>query len=397
MSLLEAITKAATNPKDAAAASDYPIILNPGDTLATLKPQLETLDAGVLVSPVSGWQFSQTDSQLIDLNKKFYSKLKRKLKDTNRFSKDEFIEMFKPFLEQIREKSGISVAVDPSDDQYVCALLRKIGVMVGRDVAGLALEACLSFEIWDIVETMIVDRIAGHSCYSSLVESLIVKGRSDLLCLCVKHATNLGHSELLGIMKYFLCPSKDAYNSMTDVRKEWESQALAAIEKASDKSLSDKRSRLAKEAAILLMVAHDGFSTSELCLHYLLASSNIDEVVMSSAISKLSGREMMSLIRYLGKWLNKYDKFAQAVPCPKASSTFGLKACDWVPKVEDIARCFGLVVDENFSTLILHTEFHEELKKIMVCVGSLASEASLCCSVANVIDGLRSESKGEQN
>lgn len=49
------------------------------------------------------------------------------------------------------------------------------------------------------------------------------------------------------------------------------------------------------------MIAHDEFSVSELCLHYLLASSNLDEVVLSSCISKLNGSEIMSLIQYLGK------------------------------------------------------------------------------------------------
>ncbi|KAH9649210.1 SWIM-type domain-containing protein [Citrus sinensis] len=105
---------------------------------------------------------------------------------------------------------------------------------------------------------------------------------------------NLGSSELLCILKYFLCPLKDAYGSMGSVRMEWESQVLLAIEKASDENPSRKKLCLAKEASILLMVAHDGFSVSELCLHYLLASSNIDEVMLSSAISNLNG---MSLIR----------------------------------------------------------------------------------------------------
>ncbi|CAI0549322.1 unnamed protein product [Linum tenue] len=399
MSLLEVITRAATNSKDTATGSEYPIILNPDETFLNLKPQLETPNATVLVSPVSGWQPSQTDTKVIEISKKFHPKLKRKLKDTNSFTKEKFITLLKPFLEEVREILGLYVAADSANDaDYACALLRKIGFFMGQDVASLVLEASLKFEIWDMVETLIVNRLVGHSCYSSLVESLISRKRSDILCLCIKYATDLGLSELTGVVKYFLCPSREAYNAMADVRKEWESQALTAIDKASDMSLLDnKKSRLAKEAAVLLMLAYDGFSTSELCLHYLLASSNIDEVIMSAAISKLNGRELMSLVRYLGKWLKKYERFPEAVPCPKASNALGLKACAWVPKLDDIVRCFGLVVDENFSTLILHTEFHEELKAIKEYVGSLASEAPLCSSVATSISRLRSEAKGEQS
>lgn len=396
MSLLEVITKAAAETEHFSSQSEYPIILNTDEILLNLKPKLENPDSTSLASPVTGWQLSQTDSQIIDLGKKFYTKLNRKLKDTNSFNKDDFIGILNPFLEKIKEKVGILVGVDSSNDEYTRVLIEKVGFLMGRDVKGLVLEACLRFEIWHLVDTLIVNGVVDHLCYSNLVMSLVEKKRSDLLCLSIKHASDLGLSDLLCILKYFLRPSKDAYSSMVTVRKEWESQALLAIEKAGDKNLSDKKSRLAKEASILLMLAHDGFSTSELCLHYLLASPNVDEVILSSAISKLNGKEMMSLIRYLGKWLKKYDMFPQAGPCPKALSMLGLKACDWVPKLEDIVRCLGVVFDENFSSLVLHPEFHEELKSIGELVGSLASEAKLCFSVASVIENMRTEAKGEQ-
>ncbi|KAJ9140426.1 hypothetical protein P3X46_031075 [Hevea brasiliensis] len=397
MSLLEVITNAAANPEQVASQSEYPIILNADDIFLNLKSQLESVDSTSLANPVTGWQLSQTDAQLIESGKKFFTKLKRKLKDTINFNKDEFVEILNLFLEKIGEKFGISVGVDSSDNGYTQVLIEKVGFLMGRDVAGLVLEACVRLEIWDLVETLIVKGIVDHSYYSNLVTSLVVKKRSDLLCLSIRHAPDLGLTELLCILKYFLCPSKDAYSSMVNVRKEWESQALLAIEKVKDKKLSDKKSRIAKEASILLMLAHDGFSTSELCLHYLLASSNVDEVILSSSIGKLNGKDMMSLIRYLGKWLKKYEMFPQAGPCPKASSMLGLKACDWVPKLEDIVRCLGLVLDENFSSLVLHPEFHEELKSIEGLVGSLALEAKLCCSMANVIENLKTEAEGEQS
>ncbi|XWS20781.1 hypothetical protein CRYUN_Cryun31cG0132100 [Craigia yunnanensis] len=91
-----------------------------------------------------------------------------------------------------------------------------------------------------------------------------------------------GSTELLCILKYFLCPPKDGYVSMVNVRKECESQALLAIEKVR----LGKKSRLAKEVSIFLMAAHDGLSDAKLCLHYLLASNNIDEVILSSSFEK---------------------------------------------------------------------------------------------------------------
>lgn len=113
---------------------------------------------------------------------------------------------------------------------------------MGQNVKGLVLEVCLSLEIWDLVETLIVNGVVDHWCYSNLVLSLVAKKRSDLLCLSIKHALDLGLSELLCILKYFLQPLKDDYSSTVNLRKEWESQALLAVEKASDKNLSYKKS-----------------------------------------------------------------------------------------------------------------------------------------------------------
>ncbi|XP_050220661.1 uncharacterized protein LOC126671014 [Mercurialis annua] len=398
MSLLDVITKAASvNSEVVSTQLEYPIVLNSDDIFLKLKPNPETLNPTSLATPVIGWQLAESDTHLIELGKKFHSKLKRKLKDTNHFNKDEFCEILNSYLKKIGDKVGISTGLSSSDDGYSRALIEKIGFLMGRDVAGLVLDACVSLEAWDLVETLIVKGLVDYSCYSNLVTSLVAKKRSDLLVLSIKHATDLGLSDLLRILKFFLRPSKEAYSTMENVRKEWESQALSAIEMLKNKNISDKKQRIAKEAAILLMLAHDGFSTSELCLHYLLASVNIDEVILSSSIRKLSGEEMMSLIRYLGKWLKKYETFPQAGPCPKASSTLDLKACDWVPKLDDIVKCLGLVLDENFSSLVLHSEFHEEVKVIEKMVSSLALESKFCCSVAYVVENLKTNSLGEQN
>ncbi|CAK7327881.1 unnamed protein product [Dovyalis caffra] len=80
-------------------------------------------------------------------------------------------------------------------------------------------------------------------------------------------------------------------------------------------------------------------------------------------------------------------------PCPKASSVLGLKSCDWVPKLEDVVRWLGLVLDGDISSLVLHPEFHEELKSIEGFASSLSSVAKLGCTIANFIENLRTESK----
>ncbi|XP_034711930.1 uncharacterized protein LOC117934386 [Vitis riparia] len=393
MSLLELVTKAAANPKTLTAPSTYPIILNPEDSLLSLNPNVENPDPNSLVVPVSGFQISQTDSEIIDSANKFFKKLKRKLKNPNSFNTDDLIGILSSFLEKNGKKVDVSVGVDPSSEGYTRVLIEKLGFLMGRDVSELVLEACLVLGNWELVETLIVNGHVAHSSYSNLVSVLVEKRRSDLVCLCIKHFTDLGSSELLCILKYFLLPPRGAYSSMVAVRKDWESQAKLAIEKASNKDLKGKKSHVAKEAAVLLVIAHDEFLASELCLHYLLSSPNLDDVIFPYSISKLNGEEIMSLIRYLGKWLKKYERFPQAGPCPKASSMLGLKACDSVPTLEAVVKCFGLVLNEHFSSLVLNLEFHEELRSMKAVVTSLALEARLCCSVANVVEDLRAEAE----
>lgn len=391
MSLLEVIMNASADSEALTYESDYPIVLNPDPVFLTLNPKW---DAPNDVVRVEGWQISQTDSHLIDSSRKFFKKLKRKLKNPSLLTKDEFHEMLNSYLEKSSERAGVSTGVDPSDEGYNCKLVEKVGFLMGSEVKGLVLEGCVVLEIWELLETLIVCGLVEHSSSSNLVHNLIEKRRSDLVCLCVKHVSDLRTADLLSVLKYFLLPPNGGYESMVRVREEWESQALSAVERATDSKLSGKKLKLAKEASVLLMIAYDGFSASELCLHYLLASSNLDEVVLSSCISKLIGSEIMSLIQYLGKWVKKYERFPQAGPCPKASSSLGLKSCEWVPRLEDIVKCLGLVLDEHFLSLVLHSEFHEELRSIEGLVNALSLESKVCCSMANVIESLRTEVKG---
>jgi hypothetical protein len=393
MSLLEIITKASSNSENLVSESIYPITLNPDSVLLKLKPQTEDLKDESVVKCADDWQISHVDSEIIESAQSFFKSLKRKLSNLTTFNKDEFLGLLHQYLEKNMKIVGISVGVESSDSGYTREMIEKVGFTMGREVVGLVLEAAVVLELWELLETLIVNGRVEYSCFSNLIHNLIEKRKTDLVCLCVQHISDLQSSDLLAILKYFLSPPKDAYSSMVIVRKEWECAALWAIEKAAGNYLSAKRVNMAKDASILLMLAHDGFSASELCLHYLLASSNLDEAILSFCISKLDGSQMVAFLRYLGKWVKKYDNFPQAYHSPKFSSSLGLKICEWVPKLEDIAKCLGLVLDEHFSSLVLHPEFHQELMSMESVINSLSSEATLCCTVANLEDGLNTETQ----
>lgn len=295
--------------------------------------------------------------------------------------------MLNSFLEKIAAQKSGYLGLMGSDvgAHNTPVLLEKLGSFIGKDVMGLLIEGFVLLEKWALLETLIVNKLVDHGFCSDLLYNLVAKRQSHLICLCLRHFSDIKASDLCRVLKYFLSPPEEAFLGMKVVRAEWEREALLAIEKAKNASLSGK---LAKDAAILFMIAYDSFTSPELCLHFLVSSNVVDDVVFSSAISKLNAEEMLALIRYLGKFLRKYERFPQAIPCPKAESVLGLKMCKWVPKLENVVKCLGLVVDEHFSSLALHSEFHGELKEIEGIVSSLVSEGRLCCSITNVIEVL---------
>ncbi|XP_042042807.1 uncharacterized protein LOC121788023 [Salvia splendens] len=298
-------------------------------------------------------------------------------------------------LENLANKVGVSVAADKTEGVYVGKLVEKLGLFMGRDVKGLILEGCISLEVWDVLGSLIANGVVEHASTSNLVHKLIEKRRSDLVVLCVKHLLDLQAYDLMCILKYFLMLPGDGYRSLSSVREDWERQASLAIEKASGKGVSGQNKSLAKDAAVLIMLGHDGFSVSELCLHYILASANLDEVIFAACASKLNGEELKALIQYFGKWLRKYERFPQAGPCP-GSSALGLTVCDWIPSLGSVVKYFGFVVDEHFSSLVLHSEFHE-LRSLEEVVGSLAIEARLCGTLANLSERLIIERQAYDN
>ncbi|KAL5722635.1 hypothetical protein ACHQM5_006133 [Ranunculus cassubicifolius] len=392
MTLLEVITKATNDQQTQIPQSEYPIILNSDSILCNLKElENEVSEEISIIKRVEGWKISEIDSEIIKIGNDFVKKLKRKLKNPSSFGKDEFFKVLNSFLEKNREKFGGFEKIDSEGLSYTRVMMKKLRYLITPSIGGLILESCLVLEIWDLVETLIVEGFVGRFNSGNLIEVLVKKRRSYLICLCIKHFSDIESSDLQSLLKYFLSPPKGANSTMMNVRKKWEKQALSAIKKATDETLSGENLHLAKNASILLMVAYDEFSSAELCMHYLFASSQLDELNFPYSLSGLDGLEMLKLIRYFGKWLKKYLKFPQAGPCPNASSALGLKMCDLVPSVESIVKYLGLVIDEQFTSLVLYSDFHDELRSLEEDVKSLAEEARSCCSLVDIVESLKEE------
>ncbi|XP_068640411.1 uncharacterized protein [Aristolochia californica] len=388
MSMLEIITKATSdvsNHQNQSAPPKFPFILNADNIFPQLKPETNDRDESPLIKQVVGWEISSLDSQIMDSTTGLVNKLKRKIKAPKSFTSDEFLQLLNSFFKKCGEKANISIDMQASEEsKYSSRLIEKFGVFLGPYLARLIAECCVVLELWDLLETLILQHLIKHSVFSHLIVTLVEKKKSHLLCLCVKCATDLQPSDILAILKYFL--ATDSCDAMKEVREEWEAQARTAIDK-----VVQKKSSLNKQAAILLMAANDGFSASEKGLHYLFRSINTEDTALTWAIGELEGPEVMRLVRYLAKWLEKYERFPELVGAGSEGNE--LEASKWVPSLESVVISAGMVIDEHFSYLVLQREFYEELRMLEERVRILVEEAKLCAGVANMIENLRSNEK----
>ncbi|KAM0920274.1 hypothetical protein ACQ4PT_007611 [Festuca glaucescens] len=230
----------------------------------------------------------------------------------------------------------------------------------------------------DVVLALADSRAIPHP-QPDLISSLADAGRPDLVCAVLRQAADLRSSELLAALRCFLSPASDAaYDAMVAVKGRWKDAALLAVNKCKDKNAGKKENAVARQAALLLMMGHDGFTSPEVCLHYLLASRTadcVDSVVLAAAVSELDGAEVAGLLSYLSKWIGKYWRFPVARACLEAAGMPGLEQCESVPSLGAVTRAMGLVLDQHFSHLVLNAELRKELCAAEVMVKELAVEA----------------------
>ncbi|GAB2258721.1 hypothetical protein Droror1_Dr00014881 [Drosera rotundifolia] len=378
MTLLDRITKSTTTPTLPSTPSPHPIPF-------TFDPPQPDPNPTALIQPISGFSIPDTDSLISSLNSKFYTKLKRKIKNPNSISALEFTQMVESFLGQIRDKMGIR-------EQKGIGRIGELGGFIGRDVMGLVIEGCIGLENWGVLRGLIEEGGQGvieYGLWEGLIGKVVEKGRSELVLLCLRQFSDWGSSDLSLIIRYFLGEVRE----MEGVREEWEREVAAAACEATrdDGRVGERKMVAAKEATVFLMMGYDGFTVSELGLHFVFASGEVDEVVFSDAVGRLNVEETWRLIRYLGKWLRKYERFPMVGSCREAETVLRLKLCRWVPTLERIVKSLGLVLDVHFFSLILHPEFHEELKALRVIVTGLAVEGRLCCCISDAIEILQPE------
>ncbi|KAL6627555.1 hypothetical protein ACP70R_031281 [Stipagrostis hirtigluma subsp. patula] len=373
MTLLAAITSAAATPTPAAGA--HPIVLTPG--AAPPPPTSAALPTPI---PPSDWTLSPADPALSNAASFLATSL----------SSCSSLPRLRTLLANFFTTLSQSLSLPPPLPKLPDAI-RALAPYFPAAVASLVASAAARLSEHDVLLALADSRLLAHPP-PDLVSSLADSGRADLVCAVLRQAADLRSSELLAALRCFLSPASDkAYDAMVDVKNRWKDAALLAVKKYQDKGAGKKVNAAARRAALLLMMGHDGFSSPEVCLHYLLASGNVDSVVLGAAVAELDGGEVVRLMRYLNKWIGKYQRFPEAQACPEAVGILGLEQCESVPSFAAVARTLGVLLDNHFSHLVLNADVREDLRAADAMVKELAAEAESSGPILDLLHRLQQD------
>ncbi|RCV24327.1 hypothetical protein SETIT_5G075900v2 [Setaria italica] len=372
MTLLAAITNPAAGASTGTGAGAHPIVLTPGAA-----PPPPTSSALPTPIPPSAWSLAPADPALPNAASFLAASL------TSCSTLPRLRTLLASFFATLAQSLSL-----PPPPPALPAAIRALAPYFPAAIASLVASKAASLGEHDVLLALAECRLLPHPP-ADLISTLSDNDRADLVCAVLRQAADLRSSEILAALRFFLSPaSEKAYDATMVVKSRWKDAAVLAVNKCREKG-AGKRKKVdaaARLAALLLMMGHDGFSSPEVCLHYLFASGNVDSMVLGAAVAELDGGEVVRLMRYLNKWIGKYLKFPDAQACPEAMGMLGLEQCDSVPSFGAVARALGVLLDNHFSHLVLNADVREELRAAEVTVRELTVEAE---SSGPILDLLR--------
>ncbi|WVZ71973.1 hypothetical protein U9M48_020500 [Paspalum notatum var. saurae] len=345
-------------------AGSHPIVLTPG---AAPPPPPPTSSAFPNPIPPSAWSLAPSDPALTNAASFLTASL------VSCSSIPRLHTLLASFFATLSQSLSL-----PLPPPALPAAIRALAPYFPAAIASAVASKAASLGEYDVLLALAESRLLPHPP-ADLISSLSDADCADLVCAVLRQAADVRSSEILAALRCFLSPvSEKAYDAMVAVKGRWKDAAVLAVDRCREKGAGKKKKEVdavARRAAMLLMMGHDGFTSPEVCLHYLFASGNVDAVVLGAAVAELDGGEVVRLMRYLSKWIAKYRKFSEALACPEGVGMLGLEQCDSVPSFGAVARALGVVLDNHFSHLVLNADVREDLRAVEVMVRELAAEA----------------------
>lgn len=296
-------------------------------------------------------------------------------------------------------------------------LLRKAAPHLGQKLLSTIVRTCVVIRYWDGLQAMLASHSMVGNTFPDLVSKLVEEGHPVLLCLWIKTVRDPRFSDLLSVLKFFLKSSKPRKKRYRSIRRQWKQAALTTIARVAEMGLGkaaqtvedeegnenvmgnhvtessqgkEEENEVLKEEltskAILLAAAVDEFLPCELCLHCLVASGQ-DEAVLASVLSQLDTSEVLMLLHYLEKWLKKFSRRSSL-------GTFSRSKKDlWIPSLAQILQWISVILDEHYTTLILCSDFHSELRSMQLLVKGLVDVGYKLAPLVGIIEHIQADRK----
>ncbi|KAH9290398.1 hypothetical protein KI387_034515, partial [Taxus chinensis] len=341
-------------------------------TLLLSAPEEKPSDTDAHLRRLPAWKIHEKDNQMILAEADILSHLKST--SPADLTRKAFLSLLNPFLLKVQALAQVQVHVGAKNkDSATINLLENLGPYLGRHIVSEIVRFSVELRLWEPFK-ILLSCAKGLSPKLKLAEKLTEAKRGDMLCLLLEHTPDIRPSDLVLILTYFLSPPKDD-NSMALFRRERKQQVLKAIEKLENRNFAIQQN------VMLIAAAVDRFSPSEFCLHCVVSAS-IDENVLGWVVGRLDGSEVLKLVKYLSEWVRVYS--ACHLTGLFDFPAVGVSKC--VPSLASVMQWVSVILDEGYSTIVLRTEFHDELKSLEVAVKDMVETASGACALASIVE-----------
>ncbi|KAG6551854.1 hypothetical protein Mapa_006468 [Marchantia paleacea] len=332
-------------------------------------------------------------------NKFFYEErelvrdLQQKL-ETKGLTEESFVGLLKPYLVSLRSKTAggenegnvadgphSNGTVSVADRRSTLSLVRTVAVILGPRLISTLLECCTLLRLWSMVHILLERRVVDTRDCSKIVESAIEDQQARTLCHCITYGPDLTPQDVLSILVFFLSSMEKTPKSFQIVKGEWKRVALYKIQVYNNRKEAAAENGEQPSPATVLALANaiDGFSAPELCIHQLVASDQ-DESVLSSVVAKLESPQLLSLLQYLCKWVDRYSSQLARYPTPKLGR---------IPSMNQVLFWTSVILEGNYTKFVLSSDYHAVVKTMKKLVQPLVDLSTHLTPLIGIVDHLR--------
>ncbi|OAE24871.1 hypothetical protein AXG93_2931s1130 [Marchantia polymorpha subsp. ruderalis] len=348
----------------------------------------------VLQKIEEGLEEDQAASKFFYEERELVRDLQQKLEAKGALTEEIFLGLLKPHLESLKsrtvggESEGNVVdgphsngSVSPVDRRSTLSLVRAVAVRLGPRLISTLLQCCALLRLWSMVHILLERRVVDTRDCSRIVESAIEDQQARTLCHCITYGPDLAPQDFLSILVFFLRSMERTPKSFQVVKGEWKRLALSKIQVYKNRKEVASESGEPPSPATVLALANaiDGFSAPELCIHQLVASDQ-DESVLTSVVAKLEPPQLLSLLQYLCKWVERYSSQLARYPTPKLGR---------VPSMNQVLFWTSVILECNYTKFVLSSDYHAVVKAMRKLVQPLVELSTHLTPLIGIVDHLR--------